>query len=53
MLSRNYSMHNALFFVVYVFVGGVFVMNLFVGFIGRNSQKSALQRFSIETIPHR
>jgi voltage-dependent calcium channel L type alpha-1F len=31
--SRNHSMSNAIFFIVYVFVGGIFVLNLFVAFI--------------------
>jgi hypothetical protein len=32
-LARNFSIHNSLFFVVYIIVGGIFVMNLFVAFI--------------------
>ena len=39
--ARNASVHNASFFVLYVVVGGIFVMNLFIGFIvdGFNLQK--------------
>jgi hypothetical protein len=32
-LARNASVYNALFFISYVMVGGVFVMNLFVAYI--------------------
>jgi hypothetical protein len=41
--SRNANVYFALFFVVYVFVGGLFVMNLFVGFIvdGFNIKKGS------------
>ena len=41
--QRNVAIYNALFFVCYVMVGGVFVMNLFVGFIvdGFNCNKGA------------
>jgi hypothetical protein len=31
--ARNASIYNALFFISYVMVGGVFVMNLFVAYI--------------------
>ena len=39
--ARNASVYNASFFVLYVVVGGIFVMNLFIGFIvdGFNLQK--------------
>ena len=42
-LQRNYSQHNAAFFILYVLVGGLFVMNLFVGFIvdGFNANKGS------------
>jgi len=33
MHSRNYSQQNSLFFVIYVFVGGILAINLFVAFI--------------------
>jgi hypothetical protein len=41
--QRNVAIYNALFFVCYVMVGGVFVMNLFVGFIvdGFNCNKGS------------
>ena len=41
--QKNFAIHNALFFVCYVMVGGVFVMNLFVGFIvdGFNCNKGS------------
>ena len=32
-LARNASIYNALFFICYVMLGGVFVMNLFVAYI--------------------
>ena len=39
--EQNASVHHALFFIMYLFIGGLFVMNLFVGFIvdGFNVQK--------------
>ena len=42
-LHRNNSMYNAAFFIMYVLVGGLFVMNLFVGFIvdGFNANKGS------------
>ena len=42
-LQRNYSLYNAAFFIMYVLVGGLFVMNLFVGFIvdGFNANKGS------------
>lgn len=41
--QRNHSLYNATFFVMYVLVGGLFVMNLFVGFIvdGFNANKGS------------
>eukprot|EP00960_Hanusia_phi_P041224 754897-Hanusia_phi.AAC.1 len=41
--STNHSPLNSLFFVVYLIVGGLFVMNLFVGFIidGFNANKGS------------
>jgi len=43
MPKLNNSGESALFFVVYIFVGGLFVMNLFVGFIidGFNANKGS------------
>ncbi|EKX35351.1 hypothetical protein GUITHDRAFT_166006 [Guillardia theta CCMP2712] len=59
--STNYSPINSLFFVVYLIIGGLFVMNLFVGFIidgfnankGSSPQEVLFHRFTRQVNSHR
>jgi len=48
--SQNYSDYNCLFFVVYLVIGSLFIMNLFVGFIvdGFNSSKGEDSEVELE-----